>query len=122
MVKTVIILGAGWAGLPLAHKLLKHTRPIVKDGLKVILVSPNTHFYWNVAAVRGIIPSTIPDDQLFLPIETGFAQYTNENFEFVLGKAIKLDPATNIVEIAKNDGTQTSLAYDHLAVATGSHI
>ena len=75
MAKTVVILGAGWAGLPLAHKLLKYTLPKLeaKDGLKVILVSPNSHFYWNIAAVRGVIPGAIPDEQLFLPIEPGFA-------------------------------------------------
>ncbi|OCL04051.1 hypothetical protein AOQ84DRAFT_400314 [Glonium stellatum] len=86
MVKTVVILGAGWAGLPLAHKLLKYTLPKAKDDLKVFLVSPNSHFYWNLAA------------QLFLPIGPSFAQYSVKNFEFVLGKAKRLDPETNTVE------------------------
>jgi len=122
MAKTVVILGAGWAGLPLAHKLLKHTVPKAKDGLKVFLVSPNSHFYWNVAAVRGVIPGAIPDEQLFLPIEPGFAQYSAENFEFVLGKAERLDPERNTVEVASNDRTQRSLSYDQLVIATGSQI
>jgi len=122
MAKTVVILGAGWAGLPLAHKLLKYTLPKAKDGLKVFLVSPNSHFYWNIAAVRGVIPGAIPDEQLFLPIEPGFAQYSAENFEFVLGKAERLDLESNTVEVAKNDKTQYSLSYDQLVIATGSHI
>ncbi|KAK0512794.1 hypothetical protein JMJ35_004811 [Cladonia borealis] len=122
MVETVVILGAGWAGLPLAHKLLKYTLPEAKDGLKVVLVSPNSHFYWNVAAVRGVIPDAIPDEQLFLPIEPAFAQYSSENFEFVLGKAEHLDPEKNTIELVKNDGTQRSLSYDQLVIATGSHI
>ena len=122
MVKTVIILGAGWAGLPLAHKLLKYTVPEVEDGLKVILVSPNSHFYWNIAAVRGVIPGAIPDERLFLPIEPAFAQYSSENFEFVLGKAEHLDIENGSVEVVKNDGTQRSLSYDQLIIATGSHI
>lgn len=122
MAKTVVILGAGWAGLPLAHKLLKYTQPKAKDGLKVILVSPNTHFYWNVAAVRGVIPGTIPDSQLFLPIEPGFAQYPADSFEFILGKAKRLDVEKNTVQVARNDETERSLSYDHLVIATGSHI
>ena len=122
MVKTVVILGAGWAGLPLAHKLLKYTVPQVKGGLKVILVSPNSQFFWNVAAVRGVIPGAIPDEQLFLPIEPAFAQYSSENFEFVLGKAEHLDIENGSVEVVKNDGTQRSLSYDQLIIATGSHI
>lgn len=122
MSKNVVILGAGWAGLPLAHKLLKYTLPKAKEGLKVILVSPNSHFYWNVAAVRGVIRGAIPDEQLFLPIEPGFAQYSAENFEFVLGKAESLDPERNTIEVARNDGIQRSLSYDQLVIATGSHI
>lgn len=122
MVKTVVILGAGWAGLPLAHKLLKYTLPKAKDGLKVVLVSPNSHFYWNLAAVRGVIPGAIPDEQLFLPIEPGFAQHSAENFEFVLGKAERLDPERNTVEVAGKDRTQHSLSYDQLIIATGSQI
>lgn len=122
MAKTVVILGAGWAGLPLAHKLLKYILPKAIDGLKVYLVSPNSHFYWNLAAVRGVIPGAIPDEQLFLPIEPGFAHYPTKNFEFVLGKASRLDPERNAIEVSRNDGTQRSLDYDHLVIATGSHI
>jgi NADH dehydrogenase FAD-containing subunit len=122
MAKTVIILGAGWAGLPLAHKLLKYTLPKSKDGLKVILVSPNTHFYWNLAAVRGVIPGAFTDDQLFLPIQPGFAQYPDGSFEFVLGKASSIDSENNTVEIVKNEGTKLFLSYDQLVIATGSQI
>jgi apoptosis-inducing factor 2 len=122
MAQTVIILGAGWAGLPLAHKLLKHTLPKAPDGLKVVLVSPNTHFYWNVAATRGVIPGAIPDEQLFLPIKTGFEKYPAEAFEFVLGKATGLSPETKTIQITGNDGAQISREYDQLVIATGSNI
>jgi len=122
MAKTVVVLGAGWAGLPLAHKLLKYTLPKAKDGLKVFLVSPNSHFYWNVAAVRGVIPGAISDEELFLPIEPGFAQYSAENFAFVLGTAEHIDPERNTLAVARNDGTQCSLSYDQLVIATGSQI
>lgn len=121
MAKTVVILGAGWAGLPLAHKLLKHTLPKVKD-LKVILVSPNTHFFWNLAAVRAVIPGTLTDDQMLLPIQPGFARYPDGSFEFVLGKASNIEPDSNIVIITKNDGIRSHLTYDHLVIATGSQI
>lgn len=120
--KTVVILGAGFAGMPLAHKLLKHTLPKTKGALKVILVSPNTHFYWNLAAVRAVIPGTVPEEKLFLPIEPGFAQYSSKDFEFVLGKADSIDLEKNVVEIANNDGSQQSLAYDQLVIATGSKL
>ncbi|QDS73428.1 hypothetical protein FKW77_008500 [Venturia effusa] len=120
--RTVVILGAGLGGLPLAHELLKHTFAKVRQRLKIILVFPNSHFYWNIAAVRGIIPGTIPDDQLFLPIEPGFAKYASEQFEFIQGKAEFMDVRQNKVTIAKNDGTSAILEYDQLIVATGSQV
>ncbi|EKJ79471.1 hypothetical protein FPSE_00402 [Fusarium pseudograminearum CS3096] len=119
MAKTVVILGAGWAGLPLAHKLLKYTLPKTPN-LKVILVSPNTHFFWNVAASRGIIPNAIPDQQLFLPIKPAFDQYPQANFEFVLGKADSIDAKLSSINVACNDGHTREIKYDELVVATGS--
>ncbi len=38
MVKTIVVLGASYAGLAVAHRLLKHTRQREKD-IKVVLVS-----------------------------------------------------------------------------------
>ncbi|KAF5676805.1 apoptosis-inducing factor 2 [Fusarium heterosporum] len=121
MAKTVVILGAGWAGLPLAHKLLKYTVPKVPD-LKVILVSPNSHFFWNVAATRGIIPDAIPDQQLFLPIKPGFDQYPSQTFEFVLGKADKIDADLNTVHVISNEHVGREINYDELVIATGSRL
>jgi apoptosis-inducing factor 2 len=118
--KIIVILGAGWAGLPLAHKLLKYTLP--KTPIKVILISPNTHFYWNVAAVRGIIPNAIPDSQLFLPIEAGFQRYPAKNFDVVLGKATGIDVKGSTVEVLRNDGRTAILGYDQLVIATGSQM
>lgn len=122
MGRTVVILGAGWVGLPLAHKLLKYTLPKAEDGLKIVLISPNTHFYWNLAAVRGVIPGAIPDEQLFLPIEPGFAHYAAGSFEFILGKAEHLDLEMNVVGVTLNDKMQRSVSYDQLVMATGSQL
>ncbi|RGP79205.1 apoptosis-inducing factor 2 [Fusarium longipes] len=119
MSKTIVILGAGWAGLPLAHKLLKYTLPKIPN-LKVTLVSPNTHFFWNVAAARGIIPEAIPDQQLFLPIKPAFDQYPTKNFEFVLGKADNVFTELDTVHVTCNDGSVKEIKYDELVVATGS--
>jgi NADH dehydrogenase FAD-containing subunit len=120
MAKTIIILGAGWAGLPLAHKLLKYTAP--KTDLKVVLVTPNTHFFWNVAATRGIIAGAIPDEKLFLPIKDAFEQYSSDQFELLLGSAESIIPQDNTVAVLRNSGSMEHLRYDHLVIATGSRI
>ncbi|KAH6989909.1 hypothetical protein EDB80DRAFT_881926 [Ilyonectria destructans] len=98
MVKNVVILGAGFAGLPLAHKLLKDTIPKVKDA-KLILISASTHFYWNMAAVRAVVPDEVPEDKLFRPIKEGFAKYPSSQLELVFGEAKTVDIDRSIVTV-----------------------
>jgi NADH dehydrogenase FAD-containing subunit len=121
MSKQVVILGGGISGIATAHKLLKHTAPKVKD-LKVILVSASSHFYWNVAAVRGIIPGEIPDEALFKMIEPGFDKYPKSRFEFVLGTATTLDLEGNAVQVQPPSGPSRTITYDQLVIATGSSL
>ncbi|KAK3297572.1 uncharacterized protein B0H64DRAFT_431480 [Chaetomium fimeti] len=123
MTKTIVILGASYTGIPIAHYLLKHTAPKAKD-LKVILVAPNTHLYWNVASVRGILPNMLGDDKLFFPIAPTFAKYPSDQYELVRGVAEKVDPDRNVVEVRGNDGSARTIQYDDLqpnrVIATGS--
>ncbi|KAF6807589.1 hypothetical protein CSOJ01_08104 [Colletotrichum sojae] len=116
---TLVILGAGLAGLPIAHHALKHTVPLVKD-LKLVLVTPNAEHYWNMAAVRGVVPGQFGDDILFNPIEPEFAQYPRESWEIVLGKAETLDDGKNTIVVAANDGSRRTIPYDAVVVATGT--
>ncbi len=120
MPETIVILGAGWTGLPLAHKLLKYTLP--KKPIKVLLVTPNTHFFWNVAATRGLIPGEFSEDQLFLPIAPGFAKYPSASTELVLGKAESISATDKAVSVRLNDGAYREVLYDQLVIATGSRV
>ena len=120
MAKTIVILGANYAGVPLAHYLLKHTTQKVQD-LKVIIVSPNTHMYWHIASVRAIVPDLLSDDQIFLPIAPTLAKYPSKSYEIVLGKAERLDPASNTVEVVTNQGASRTIHYDAVVIATGSY-
>lgn len=116
--KTVVILGGSYAGITTAHKLLKASAST--GDIKVILVSPNTHLYWNLASVRAIVPGQFTDDKLFQPIAPGFKQYRADQFEFVIGTAESLDIAGKKVAISSKTGSST-LSYDILVLATGSH-
>ncbi|GKT58707.1 FAD binding protein [Colletotrichum tofieldiae] len=117
---TLVVLGAGLAGLPIAHHVLKHTVPLVKD-LKVILVTPNSDHYWNLASVRGVVPGQFGDNALFHPIAPGFAHYPKESYELVFGKAETLSDDKKTVVVATNDGASRTIAYDALVIATGTH-
>lgn len=119
MAKTVVILGASLAGIPIAHYLLAHTSSVVPD-LKVILVSPNTHMYWAFASVRGILPGGLEEDKLMLPIAPAFKKYPSDKFELVLGKAEQLEPSSNSVTVQTNQGAIRQIQYHTLVIATGT--
>ncbi|OAA68902.1 Pyridine nucleotide-disulfide oxidoreductase, FAD/NAD(P)-binding domain protein [Cordyceps fumosorosea ARSEF 2679] len=123
--KTVVIVGGSIGGLGVAHRLLKHTLPRHED-LKVIIISQNSHFYWNIASVRAIIPDALEDEEVLQPIGPGLAQYNRPAHpsaaEFVLGTARSVDLAARLVhvDLAATDAAPLAVPYDHLVVATGS--
>ncbi|KAK7754887.1 hypothetical protein SLS62_003201 [Diatrype stigma] len=130
MVKTIVVLGAGMAGLPLAHYLVSKTAAKHSD-VRVVLVSPNAEFYWNVASIRFVAaPDQFPEEKYLYPIAKEFAKHPNskDQFEFVLGKAETLEPDKNSVTIRLNDDEDGNSAsprfrtidYHTLVIATGS--
>ena len=115
--KTVVILGSSFGGVSTAHRLLKQA-PKTGD-VKVILVGPNSHIYWNLAAPRAIVPGQFSDDKLFGAIAPGFKQYTADRFEFLLGTAERLDLESKSVSVATAKGEKV-ITYDILILATGT--
>lgn len=132
-VAPIIILGASFAGVTLTHTLLRnHLIPSKASGHavpKIIVIAPNTHTYWNPAAVRAIVTyETVPEEKLFVPIAEGFKQYEAENsdlFQIVHGRADRVEFGSKTVTITKYDdddkptGTD-SFTYGHLVIATGA--
>jgi apoptosis-inducing factor 2 len=118
MVKTVLVLGAGFAGLPAAHYILKHQA--TKFELRVVLVSPADDYYWCLASPRAVVPGQMSDEKIFYHIPKLFANYPSSKFEFILGKAERWDPDKSSILIAKNDGSSENIAYHTIIVATGS--
>lgn len=115
--KHIVILGASYAGISTAHRILKQTR---KTGTtRITLISPNTHFFWSMASSRGVVPGKFTDDQLFEAIAPGFEQFTPDDFEFVLASATSFDAEIKSVDISGSYGNKT-LSYDFLILATGS--
>jgi NADH dehydrogenase FAD-containing subunit len=115
--KHIVILGGSFGGVGTAHRILKQASKI--GSVKVTLVAPNTDFYMNVASVRGIIPGQISDEQLFKPIAPGFAKYSADQFEFVVGSAESLDVEARKVIVSGAD-KKRAIDYDYLVLATGS--
>ncbi|CAK7267107.1 hypothetical protein SEPCBS119000_002370 [Sporothrix epigloea] len=133
---TVVVLGAGYAGVPMAHHLLKHT-PAGVVNVRVILVAPNDALFWNAASPRGFLPvdnaksSANPkgtpgfgDDRLFYDLAPGFAKYNEHDakrFKQLLGRATSLDPDRQTVDVALLAGGEVeTVHYDTILIATGS--
>lgn len=132
---TVVILGGSLGGLAVTHRLLKYTLPH-EPNLKVILItkvtlpltnlppskliySQNTHFYWNVASIRAVIPGVLTDDQILQPIEPGLAQYPANSVEFILGEVTSLDASSKTIRVSTTQEPRT-VTYNYLVIATGS--
>ena len=118
MSRTVVILGAGFAGLPAAHYILKHHA--TKLNLKVLLISPSEDYYWSLATPRVVVPSLMSEDKIFFSISKLFKKYPSSHFEFILGKAETWSPDKSSVLVAMNDGHSRNIEYHTIIVATGS--
>ncbi|KAK0701840.1 hypothetical protein B0T26DRAFT_757819 [Lasiosphaeria miniovina] len=117
MAKTVVILGGAFAGLHVAHALLKKR----DAGLKVILVSKNSHFYWNIASVRAIVPGIYKDEEIFKPISEALSRYPETSYELVVGTAEAADFEAKTVSVTTASSSEPrSISYDQLLLATGS--
>ncbi|EOO03959.1 putative fad binding protein [Phaeoacremonium minimum UCRPA7] len=115
MTKTVVVLGGSYAGLHIAHYLLKNASDI-----KVVLVSKNSHFFWNLATVRAIVPGQIKDETIFQSLEKALQRYPDESYELIVGSAEKVDFGAKTVLVSAAAGGERTLSYDHLVLATGS--
>lgn len=118
--KHIVIVGGSFAGVSTAHRILKQSAKTATGPFKITLVSRDSHFYWNIAAPRGLLPEQIPDGKLFCPIAPGFSHYPAGQFEFVLGSATGLDVEAKQLEV-DDCRRKTKLDYDFLILGTGSN-
>jgi len=121
--RNIIILGASYAGLSVAHYFLKHVLPhLPKDGkYHVYLVNPSTQFYHRVGSPRATASKELyPDSKSFHEIPGNFKQYSKDSFTFVHGKAISMDTIDRTVTIQHAAGGEEIMRYYALVLATGT--
>ena len=111
----VVIVGASYAGLSIAHSVIELPE------VKVVLINPATTFFWNIAAPRIVAKAkAFKPEQYLLSIADAFNKYPAEKFEFIPGTATAVDVATKTVSVTPNQGEARSVSYDHLVIASGS--
>ena len=126
----IVILGASFTGLGIAHGILKALPSLqqqAKKAYKVTLIANSSYFWWTVGAPRAMLkPYPTSNDDSFIPISKGFSQYRSDLFEFVHAEITGLDPAIReIFYKTKNEkedvaGVTSSLHFETLVIATGS--
>ncbi|KAK7993991.1 hypothetical protein PG989_007372 [Apiospora arundinis] len=122
--KNIVIVGGSYAAVNTAHRILKHAKKsgVTQEQFKVTLVSRDSHFYWNIASPRALIPGQFTDEQVSQPIAEGFRQYSSQ-FEFVLASLSRVDVEAKRIEVVDIDASKEcrrTLQYDYLILATGS--
>ncbi|KAK3113601.1 hypothetical protein LTR53_008955 [Teratosphaeriaceae sp. CCFEE 6253] len=124
--RNIVVLGASFGGLSIAHYLSKHTLPQLKKSTdakyELHLVDPSTHFWWHIAAPREIVSvKEMPHERCFVPNMTGFDQYTDlrGSIHFHQGSAAGLDTTTRTVTLNTPGGGDEVLPYYALVIATG---
>lgn len=81
----------------------------------------STHFYWNLASVRAIIPDQIKDEDIFKPIDQALLGYPKPNYELIIGEAAAASFENKVIEVLVSaDNKIRALAYDYLVLATGA--
>ncbi|KIX97930.1 uncharacterized protein Z520_06008 [Fonsecaea multimorphosa CBS 102226] len=118
---TIVIIGASFAGLSVAHGLLKTVLPQLSNGgktaYKVVQIAPNDEFYWKIGAPRVIgNPKSLPLEKALIPIAPGFKAYPKEQYEFIKAYATSIDPSSRTVHTSTSDAVH----YDSLVIASGT--
>ncbi|KAM5342667.1 hypothetical protein ACJ41O_013633 [Fusarium nematophilum] len=119
-VKTILVLGAGPAAVPIIRQtMVNHV--LKRKDLKIVVVSPNTHFHWPVAMPRVVVPGQIPDEKVLVPLAPSFKDYPADKFEWLQGNAVSLNPSSNVVGVDLNGGAGVrEVSYHILIIATGT--
>ncbi|KAJ9612065.1 hypothetical protein H2200_003660 [Cladophialophora chaetospira] len=118
---TIVIIGASFGGLAVAHGLLKTVLPQVANGgkqsYKVVQIAPNDEFFWKIGAPRVIAnPQSLPLEKAMIPIAPGFKAYSKEQYEFIKAYATSIDTSSKTVHTS----TSAAVRYDSLVIASGT--
>lgn len=121
----IVVVGGSFAGLPVAHTLLKDVIPTLGSSrsYKVFVISPNAEFYWKVGAPRVIVnPTMLPEEKAFISIAEGFKKYDKSQFEHIQSFVTSIDPTTQTITYGKdaNSPGAATLHYDTLVLASGT--
>ncbi|KAG4437283.1 hypothetical protein IFR05_007221 [Cadophora sp. M221] len=123
-IHNIVIIGASFAGLNIAHTLLSKTFPLLKSQqpdatYTVTIISSSTHFYWTVGASRSLLGlESFPLKDSFLPIAQGFKQYPAEDYDLIYATVTAMDSEKRVLVLEGSE--RDEVKYDSLVIASGA--
>lgn len=122
--KTILILGASYGGLSVAHYTLKHVITKIPSDVgifQVILISPSSQVFCRPTCHLAMISEdTFPPEQLFVDIQDKFQNNASRKFQFIQGKAMNLDYKSRFAIVQSLDGATEKIGFHAVIVATGA--
>lgn len=103
--KSIVIVGAGTAGLTLANKLSR-------KGYKPTLIDPSSYHFYQ----PGLLPVVFKQIKID-KLKKSLIGLMNNKVNYIADKVIAVEPTKNQVVLANND----TVSYDALVIATGTH-
>ena len=107
-----VVIGAGYAGVIAANRLLSSRSTGERDLLRVTIVNPRPDFVQRIR-LHEVAAGTI--ETASFPL----ADVLHREAELVTGEAVQIDPDARIVDVER-DGVIQPVAYDTLVYAVGS--
>ncbi|WHX41292.1 FAD-dependent oxidoreductase [Mesobacillus sp. AQ2] len=107
--KTIVVIGGGYAGINLIAALKKE----LNEKIRVILVDKNDYHFKKVKLFKGIVNEDVSN--LCIPLK----QYCG-NIHFIQGELTGINQDAQTINITSEDGTIHRQEYDQLVLALGS--
>jgi NADH dehydrogenase FAD-containing subunit len=124
--RNIVILGASAAGISTTHYILKHILPTLKKTpdvkYHVYTIAPSSRYLFRIATPRVATSTKLMSaDKIVMDLNSGFNQYSADDFTFIEASATGWDEAARTVAFrSSKDTEETRLQYHALIVATGS--
>ncbi|KAF1319640.1 Pyridine nucleotide-disulfide oxidoreductase, partial [Globisporangium splendens] len=120
----IVIIGAGPAGITLAQTLAKDLKS--SDNTEVIVLEKSKYYYYTIATPRAYVDESFTKN-LFIPYDNAIPKEASGYVKIVHAVVTRIlgdSKAVTYRKIGANDeevvGSDTTLSYDYLVIATGS--
>ncbi|MEI5909275.1 FAD-dependent oxidoreductase [Bacillus spongiae] len=115
--KTIVILGGGYAGINLIESLKKELKEELGSTVKIILIDKNAYHFRKVMLMKAIT-----ENRNALQLKIPFHHYFSKGIELEQGEVVSLNKTNKEVSLQTEGKQLKELSYDYLAITLGSRV